>query len=86
MMDVDPGKFAIMYNLWQLPCRCAVCNRVMYPLPGPELCLAASGDPVCRFCGVLYAPELVTMLQAWERATRRDVIAAHRTPQLTPSA
>ena len=82
MLDVDPGEFTIINSVWQLPCQCAVCHQLMYPALGPDARLVA-----CHACGVLYAPELVAMFAARERATaRRDALAAQRIAHLTPCA
>ena len=82
MLDIDPSAFPIMDSFWQLPCQCAVCHQLMYPGLGPY-----AGRVACHSCGVLYAPELVALLQGWDRATaRRLARAAQRLAHLTPCA
>ena len=86
MTDIDLSTFSVIYNLWQVPWCCAVCDRIQEPVLGFELCLLTSCNLVCRSCGVLYAPELLSMLTRWERAARREAIVTHRSWKLTPSA
>ena len=82
MLDVHPSEFTIMGALWQLPCQCSVCHQLMHPSLGPY-----AGRVACHSCGVLYAPELVAMLQGWEQArARRHALAAQRIATLTPCA
>ena len=86
MLHVDPTEIAITYTTEHAATRCVLCNGVTYPVLGPELFLAESYDPVCRTCGAQYAPELVAMLQAWERATGDSEMPPSPALTITPSA
>ena len=86
MTDIKLSAFSVMYNLWQLPWSCAVCDRIQEPVLGFELCLVTGCNLVCRSCGEFYTPALVGMLNRWERAARRQAIVARRSYKLTLAA
>jgi hypothetical protein len=56
---------------------CCLCDRLLAPASGPELCLAGSQLPVCQACGKEHAPALAALLDMARVADRVGRIGRH---------
>ncbi len=66
---IDRGDFVIRNNNAQVAEPCAACGEIVDQPTGPAL-LTTDGAQVCMDCGQKYAPELATMLRAWQATER----------------